>query len=368
MPNKEFEVLKVLELSLSKGKFGNSNLIIENTNILYKGIAELVSFKTQYTLESISNSSNSFIQILLRASLDESLYALQNGNREKAISVIKTFLNFYSKHIEEIKNYPVSSSLIPIKNFNGRKRLILEIQNKLDSSMRKDGFNQGVEIVEPNNEQLKIIDNSLKIMMDLLPNLGKSTLDFVKTFAIVKSDFESAYNKETPMMFMLNQKIIHNPIITAEFLLHESLHQKLNDIQLTYQLMPDKYDDLASERNNDVLIPWGSKEKRPFSIARAFATYHVYIHLLLYYSIVLSRKKDLFKSYNLNDFSIKERFIKIYHRSRFLSIDLERSEILNSIEQDAKEFKKWLDVILNEIFNISFYTDLIKANPKITFH
>ncbi|MEO3404893.1 hypothetical protein AAFN85_13390 [Mucilaginibacter sp. CAU 1740] len=359
---KHFETL---DSFLSSGRFGNAERILYNTNILYAGVAELIDGRMGTQVGPMLLLRDSQFQIILRAKIDQTIAALQRGDLVAAKAILirirESYENALSAAAEE------HAELLPINITGGNKNSHV-IAGILDASMKADGFSKGVQVLAPTEKQLEILRLSLTFLDQQLPGISKTVFPFVKTFAIVESEFDSAYNKETPMMFMINYKIINNPIITAEFLLHESLHQKLNDLQLTNHLVPDDYDDIQSEAEGDVLIPWGGSSPRPFSIARALATLHVYLHLLLYYAVVLDLHPEDEFSVFVDRAKMAERFVRIYRRTCFLFSEFDKCGIQAKVKPDAISFLNWMAQVKQAIEASLLFERVMSVYSPITYH
>ncbi|MBO3273500.1 hypothetical protein, partial [Hymenobacter defluvii] len=175
--------------------------------------------------------------------------------------------------------------------------------------------------------------------------------------------FESAYNREAPQIFMINSDVIVDPLLTGEFLLHESLHQKMNDLQVTRPIVIDSYDDFISHEQGDIKLPWGIGKPRPFSLVRALATFHVYVHLCVLYKMAILK---IHAGENVTAFpetKVWKRFLNSYNRAQYLLQSLRSERLVSYYGREGLEFISWLDNVLISVTSDPLISTIISSKP-----
>jgi hypothetical protein len=124
------------------------------------------------------------------------------------------------------------------------------------------------------------------VLRKLLPRLSAGTLSHVATIALF-APLERARQSTSSSQFRLvgtiffGRGVLADPSQVCELLLHESLHQKLYDLRHTHQLFRPAHE---IERPALISPPWtssGANGAQYWNVFRAFAAFHVYVHLTL---------------------------------------------------------------------------------------
>ena len=97
---------------------------------------------------------------------------------------------------------------------------------------------------------------------------------------------QSVSSHEVPSSTFFSGYVLASLPLLAESLYHEALHKKLSNTIVAGDILRDGYDTHTSKRfhsywNRD--FSWNSNQ---WELDRALYAYHVYVHLLVYYSLL----------------------------------------------------------------------------------
>lgn len=125
------------------------------------------------------------------------------------------------------------------------------------------------------------IKDAVKLLDAVVPDLSAAVLPHTSFIFLVDGAdaFESASDRRLPRAVYLNRDMSGDVVRTAEALLHESTHQKLYDLQLLYTLYGAAYDPVSAPT---IRPPWHPPDAQ-WSIDRATAASHVYVHLTFFF-------------------------------------------------------------------------------------
>ena len=121
----------------------------------------------------------------------------------------------------------------------------------------------------------------------LLPELSASVLDHVRLVGVpIDPRFRSVTFMAIPSTIFVSGVAVNTPWRAAETLLHEAVHQKLADMSIARSLYrPDASQDGAPT----IRAIWRWKAQGPladWTIMQAWAAFHVYVHLALFFARV----------------------------------------------------------------------------------
>ncbi|CAH0216012.1 hypothetical protein SRABI98_02370 [Microbacterium sp. Bi98] len=155
----------------------------------------------------------------------------------------------------------------------------------------------------------------------------------------------SGYASSAALFVFINQEALRVLESAAEFLLHESLHQKLNDISLARTLVRADYDDAQSDQ---VHVPWsfGSDKVRSFGADRSFAAFHVYTHqVLLYLGMYLHGLADEERAI--------ERAALAWARADVFARAIDSGELDRELGHDGRRLSAWLGGVVDRLGEIT---------------
>jgi predicted O-methyltransferase YrrM len=132
--------------------------------------------------------------------------------------------------------------------------------------------------------ELVALRRGRELLLELMPKLAPSALahtHLVGCFAnegFWRGKLSSSQIRAGGTIF-LSREMLRDPWCIAEHLLHESLHQKLYDFRHGHQLM---HPEVATSEPVRITALWNSPEldaANQWDTSRAFAAFHVYVHL-----------------------------------------------------------------------------------------
>ena len=191
-----------------------------------------------------------------------------------------------------------------------------------------------------------------KLLEDLLPILSRSALSHAHLIAVFpavgnwKGKASSSQFRMAGTIF-LSREILQSPWLVAEYLFHESLHQKLYDFRHGHSLFKPNY----WQKNAPMVcslwnVPDVSKSNY-WDTHRAVAAFHVYVHLSLLCTVAEQRRPHLEKVYGPRDGSftlIESR--KALDRAHYLGEQI-RQLCWQKLGLAGKRFIDWLISVLD---------------------
>ncbi len=133
----------------------------------------------------------------------------------------------------------------------------------------------------PDREELAMLRRGCKLLSELLPRLAGSALRHVHLIAVFP-DTGTWVGKASSSEFrisgtvFLSRKMLVNPWLVAEHLLHEALHQQMYDFRQGHTFLEPNF-----RRPGAPLITslWNIPDSNRWDVHRAIAAFHVYVHL-----------------------------------------------------------------------------------------
>jgi predicted O-methyltransferase YrrM len=210
-------------------------------------------------------------------------------------------------------------------------------------------YGGGLVSAEP--EQLAVLRKGDELLRELLPSLSRSALrhaHLIGCFPDVrfwKGKLSSSQIRVGGVIF-LNQKMLTDPWVTAEHLLHESLHHKLYDFRHGHTLLDPE---TCGERAPKVWSAWNAPEltrANCWDVHRAFAAFHVYVQLALLALVAERRRDELEPIYGENRAMICSR--KALERARWLGERL-GDDCFRQLGEAGRRMRDWLMSILDAL-------------------
>jgi len=132
------------------------------------------------------------------------------------------------------------------------------------------------------DDDLAILREAVSILKTTIPVVAQSTLSHTRAIYMVDggASFLSGTTRRLPRVAYIHRSGWVDPITLAELLLHESVHQKMYDLQVVYTLYEHSYD----LRRAPVIKPSWHSDSEQWPFDRAFAAAHVYVHLSHFYA------------------------------------------------------------------------------------
>jgi hypothetical protein len=141
---------------------------------------------------------------------------------------------------------------------------------------------QDYDVVPATPAHVEVLRRAVATLGDADPGL-LGVLAHTSTVCVVDGPdaFESASDRLLPRSVYVSAAALSgDPARAAEALLHESVHQKLYDLQLVHGVYRNGYD----ERVAPVVRPPWHEGRASWSFDRALAACHVYTHLAYFYA------------------------------------------------------------------------------------
>lgn len=318
---------------LSVGRFGDAQYLQQNTRVLYDGLRELLAEWIAEHLPQLSNSLPLTSRVILRRTYDEAYAALTETGVEAASAKVREFHAIGGRGTAN--RHVVMNDLVLLSQWEDDP-FAASIAKTFISLMAKDGIR--ADVVTPEPIHIRCLDEARKLLDALLPKTTQNTLLLAQCVTLMKGDIPSAYLNENPFGIHVNVDQLIDPLLAADVILHEALHQKLTDIRLTSNQLADGYNDFSSQARVDVPIPWPDPNRpRPFSVARGLATLHVYVHLTVLYVSALIAWEGNQDVGGVDLDTIVRRLTRVFERARYLVWALSRPVAVRNLGPDAHE-------------------------------
>lgn len=166
----------------------------------------------------------------------------------------------------------------------------------------------GGPLCTPSPDDVAMLRQGARLLAELLPLTSRSALSHVHLVAVFPptGNWEGVLSTSLFQMggaVFLGKAMLRNPWCVAEYLLHESLHQKLYDFRHGHSLLvrdSTPQQDLLGVAPARVPAPWNSPgldEANHWDTFRAVAAFHVYVHLALLSTLAEQRASELGQVY-----------------------------------------------------------------------
>ncbi len=347
-------LVALLDEELSSGRFGDEKFLSTHLIKLYRGIGKILESWIGEQVPKLEENTPTEVKIVVRRALDECFSKLEKQQAE-VLPEIKEDIALIKKWIDTVSSYPEHpkiNDLLVLDQWDANP-FLMSISQQFVYSMADEGVK--VATVEPSDEQLAIIGEARKLLSSLIPNLTSSTVPLANAVSLIEGGISSGYINENPYTYMINVTQLADPLMAADAILHEALHQKLADIRLTSNLLEESYHDLESEARADIPLPWPKVESpRPFSVARGIATCHVYVHISFLYLAALEHFEEDEGLQNLGREEIEKRLIRSYERARYLSEILNTERSTSNLGSDGKDLMGWMGQIVDQLGSYKF--------------
>ncbi|SDW30244.1 hypothetical protein SAMN05421504_101203 [Amycolatopsis xylanica] len=256
--------MNAAEAHLTQGSFGDPAGLLADRDTWYAGAVEVLGVTP---LPEAVNLDAAHRRVLGRARIDQDM-------------------------VGERLPHGSASSVEPAAGFPLRDKLwATSLAGEGDSALRQtvvDAFELGgmppFQRWRLDDEHVAALAAGLQRLDGVFPELGPTTLDFVREVVVHDSPILSAYVAQVPESIFLGSRILRkSPDVIAEALLHESLHEKSAVIRLARVLFAPGY---AEETSPLLTLPWtrGGGRPRRFSAWRLLSAAHVYTHLAIFCS------------------------------------------------------------------------------------
>ena len=179
-------------------------------------------------------------------------------------------------------------------------------------------------LCNPSEQEIAMLDKGAQLLHDLLPMLTESALCHTHLIGCFS---DNGFWKKTASSsqfrvggtIFLNRYLLRNPWWVAEHMLHESLHQKLYDIERGHSVLEVK-------SNPKVCSLWNAAKMgnaNQWETHRVFAAFHVYVHLALLAQVAEKRAIELEKIYGPKEGMVESS--KAFERAYYLGEKLKET-------------------------------------------
>ncbi|WP_134765084.1 hypothetical protein [Nocardioides sp. 1609] len=279
------DLVASVETYLTSGLFGDNSSVAGNAAAYYRGAARACALTVDLDPALVEEVDHPVLESLRRAYVDEALRDCMGGRDAAGGAALTSYLALRDRVLGE-SLIESGSGRAGVPGFLSRDEapwLNDLLVRRFDETTTIDGARVGVTPVELTPELEGARSRSLNLARRSVPRLAADVFGGVRHVVLYRADQPySGYTNAAPLFIFLGAATFEREHFAAELLLHESLHQKLNDISVVRSLFRPGYDDAKSVT---VTVPWsfGRARTRHFAADRTFAAFHVYSHQALLY-------------------------------------------------------------------------------------
>ncbi|MGY0233984.1 hypothetical protein [Longispora urticae] len=340
MTTNQAVVLSATELLLAP-PYGDEKGAISDTRTLYSGAVELFGQVTGTPVPVPDFDSQPVLACVRRGVLDQ---ALAEINRNPEADLDLGAARSISTTTTRQRVGPDGPLVMSDWESDPAARWIAD---KVRFAFQRDaGIENGIGFVEPTDTVVARITDSLALLRAVVPEITASAMAHVGAVAVLRAPFESAHLFETPHVIYVDRRMLRHPLVGADSILHESLHQKLVDLRVARFYTKAEF---STAGEGDVVIPWGQSAPgtvRTWPVGRVVSACHVYVHLTLLHLAALSPEHERL---GLDADQVIDRLVTRYARGRHLSDQLAVSEFRDQLGSDgvglARDFEAALDIL-----------------------
>ena len=327
-----------VETMLSGERFGCGDRLATDAALVEGGLIRLIDRLTGITLPPSAHAGSIDRRVLLAGTFAETFLLLDSG-RSPETGALTTVACQTAELLAANPPRPGPSVaghelLCPEAAAPAILAVILARANEnLAASSARDRL----EILPVPDVARRRLAGALDLLGRAVPRLAGATLPAVPGIALIGGDrIESAFLATTPSLIYLNLAVHRDPAALADAILHEALHQKLAHTRLVHRLLRPGFDDFA---DLPVPVPWGDRGFRWFSLGRALAAAHVYLHLALLHL----RMIETGATAGLDRQELRRRLVVRSGRARYLLAALGSAQFRAELGADAVPYLAWLE-------------------------
>ena len=196
----------------------------------------------------------------------------------------------------------------------------------------------------------EVLTKATKLLEALLPQLARSALNHVHLVVIAKQGpgFLSVSHPDVLGTIFLSPQILEDPWLTAEYLLHEAMHQKFIDLEHTHSLLCSGYYDGPSPTVRPLWNSPGRKKVDEWPIGRSLTVMHVYTCLAVFFDCVERKASELAKHVgSLPDYDPFVSCRRALDRAQYLRYRI--GQHTDSLGCAGMSFVRWIGDLLDEL-------------------
>lgn len=342
---------------LAKGPFGENGFLLANSEVFYAGAARLVAELTGAPIDAFPRQSKPFLESQRQAYVDEALAEL---SRDRDLASAKTreleeLLSTYAA--DEALDVPSDTppcDLTPFRAWADHP-LGRAIIDRFGASMGTGGHDTQYVAVDATEAMVRDVRDATGLLERAMPSIAPAVFEHVEGLCLFEGNLDSGFSGATPLLIFANVNSLSYTLDAADLILHESLHQKMRDIDTSFDTLSDDYVDNAGHM---VPVPWGGGgDGRVFSVDRAMSAYHVYTHLALLHIAAISDPQSGPEA------ALVERLLVRWGRADHFGTALLDSSAQRDLGVDGRKMVDWLRVAVDELgrFEISPGVRLVDA-------
>lgn len=211
--------------------------------------------------------------------------------------------------------------------------------------------NYGDPLCTPSEDDLAALVRGERLLQTLMPLLAPSALAHAHLIGIFPhagawKDKASSSQIRLGGSIFLARSLMRSPWIVAEHLLHEALHQKLYDFRHGHTLLEPEFSNRGAPRVRSPWNPAQLNDANHWDTHRAFAAFHVYVHLAVMSRVAAERAAELEALYGPADGLIDSR--KAFARAWYLGEQL-KGESWSVLGPAGQRLVDWLMSILEAL-------------------
>ncbi|WP_336500100.1 aKG-HExxH-type peptide beta-hydroxylase [Microbacterium paraoxydans] len=333
-------VVRSAETVLTSGVFGVGAHISATADAYYRGVGRMCAEVLGVAPEILESPSTPGAESLRRAQLDRALRAVFAGDLDVARQDIDDYLDLRP----ESRGGDIrGGDVLRLAEDWGTPGASAGALDRFAASTLLDSEPVSLQPAEHSAELAASISDAVRVAEGALPTLARDAFSCVSRVGVftTKSTLYSGYASSAALFVFINETALQESASAAEFLLHESLHQKLNDISLARTLVRHDYRD---EESDQVHVPWsfGSDKERSFGADRSFAAFHVYTHqVLLYLGMYANGVPDEIRA--------TERAALAWARADVFARAIRDGQLDRELGRDGRRLADWLGRAVDQL-------------------
>lgn len=338
------QVVSTAETALTSGIFGVATHISATADAYYRGVGRMCAEALGITTELLESPSSPGGESLRRAQLDHALRAVFAGDLDAARQDINRYLDL---PVESRGGKIRGEGVLQLAEDWGTPGASAGALDRFAASTVLDSEPVSLLPAEHSPELAASIAHAARVAERALPKLARDAFSCVSRVGVftTESTLYSGYASSAALFVFINESALQESASAAEFLLHESLHQKLNDISLARTLVRHDYRD---EESDQVHVPWsfGSDKERSFSADRSFAAFHVYTHqVLLYLGMYVNGAAD--------EIQATSRAALAWARADVFAQAIRGGQLDRELGRDGRRLADWLGRVVDLLGDVT---------------
>jgi hypothetical protein len=214
--------------------------------------------------------------------------------------------------------------------------------------------NFGTPLCTPTVDELDMLQRGANLLRELVPVLSPSALSHAHIIAVFppvgnwKGRGSSSQFRVGGTIF-LSRELLRSPWWVAERLLHESLHHKLYDFRHGHSLLGPEFRRAAAPRVCSLWNVHDADRSNYWDPFRAFAAFHVYVHLALLCTLAARRATELETEYGpLRQRPAMTDSRRAFERAHYLGEQI-RESCWSELGPAGRRFTEWLVAVLDAL-------------------